>query len=139
MAKSDGRILLEPDSIPSPALLVHFCTSCIFEGSIDLNMIASAANVALKAPFSVSSTASPSSKRSPMLASPRVSRALGVVYAASELPGSGVEKEGPNFAPLKDIQAIMQILPHRYPFLLVDRVLEWEYGKYAVGYKVRLR
>ena len=25
--------------------------------------------------------------------------------------------------------------PHRYPFLLVDRVLEWEYGKYAVGYK----
>lgn len=23
----------------------------------------------------------------------------------------------------------------RYPFLLVDRVLEWEYGKYAVGYK----
>ena len=24
---------------------------------------------------------------------------------------------------------------HRYPFLLVDRVLEWEYGKYAVGYK----
>lgn len=91
-------------------------------------MIASAANVALKAPFSVSSTASPSSKRSPMLASPRVSRALGVVYAASELPGSGVEKEGPNFAPLKDIQAIMQILPHRYPFLLVDRVLEWEYA-----------
>lgn len=26
-------------------------------------------------------------------------------------------------------------LPRRYPFLLVDRVLEWEYGKYAVGYK----
>jgi 3-hydroxyacyl-[acyl-carrier-protein] dehydratase len=24
---------------------------------------------------------------------------------------------------------------HRYPFLLVDRILEWEYGKYAVGYK----
>eukprot|EP00887_Chlorella_sp_A99_P004621 scaffold4.g4621.t1 len=36
---------------------------------------------------------------------------------------------------LKDIQEIMNILPHRYPFLLVDRVLEWEYGKYAVGYK----
>jgi 3-hydroxyacyl-[acyl-carrier-protein] dehydratase len=50
-----------------------------------------------------------------------------------------VEKEGPNFAPLKDIQAIMDVLPHRFPFLLVDRVLEWEYGKYAVGYKVRLR
>lgn len=25
--------------------------------------------------------------------------------------------------------------PARYPFLLVDRVLEWEYGKHAVGYK----
>jgi hypothetical protein len=103
-------------------------------------MIASAANVALKAPFSVSSTTA--SPRSPMLASPRVSRARGVVptvvYAASELPGSGVEKEGPNFAPLKDIQAIQDVLPHRFPFLLVDRVLEWEYGKYAVGYKVRL-
>lgn len=105
-------------------------------------MIASAANVALKAPFSVSSASpsSPASKqRSPTLASPRVSRARGVVYAASELPGSGVEKEGPNFAPLKDIQAIQDVLPHRFPFLLVDRVLEWEYGKYAVGYKVRLR
>ncbi len=100
-------------------------------------MIATAATVAVKAPFiSVSSTASPSSKCSAVLASPRVSRARGVVYAASELPGSGVEKQGPNFTPLKDIQAIMDILPHRYPFLLVDRVLEWEYGKYAVGYKV---
>lgn len=53
-----------------------------------------------------------------------------------EKPGSGVETQGPNFTPLKDIQAIMDVLPHRYPFLLVDRVLEWEYGKYAVGYKV---
>ncbi|KFM29175.1 3-hydroxyacyl-[acyl-carrier-protein] dehydratase FabZ [Auxenochlorella protothecoides] len=26
-------------------------------------------------------------------------------------------------------------LSHRFPFLLVDRVLEWESGKYAVGYK----
>lgn len=24
---------------------------------------------------------------------------------------------------------------HRYPFLLVDRVVEWEHEKYAVGYK----
>eukprot|EP00967_Tisochrysis_lutea_P105582 scaffold161095_cov19-Tisochrysis_lutea.AAC.2 len=24
---------------------------------------------------------------------------------------------------------------HRYPFLLVDRVVEWEKEKYAVGYK----
>ncbi len=100
-------------------------------------MIASALNTAVKAPFTSISTSSPSSNRPSALASLRVSRARGVVYAASELPGSGVEKQGPNFTPLKDIQAIMDILPHRYPFLLVDRVLEWEYGKYAVGYKVR--
>lgn len=28
-----------------------------------------------------------------------------------------------------------QLLPCRYPFLLVDRVVEIEYGKSAVGYK----
>jgi UDP-3-O-[3-hydroxymyristoyl] N-acetylglucosamine deacetylase/3-hydroxyacyl-[acyl-carrier-protein] dehydratase len=31
--------------------------------------------------------------------------------------------------PVMDIVAIMKILPHRYPFLLVDRVLELEVGK----------
>jgi 3-hydroxyacyl-[acyl-carrier-protein] dehydratase len=30
---------------------------------------------------------------------------------------------------------IMRILPHRYPFLLVDRILELEPGKRAVGIK----
>ena len=34
-----------------------------------------------------------------------------------------------------DIQAIREILPHRYPFLLVDRVLELDPGKRAVGIK----
>jgi len=34
-----------------------------------------------------------------------------------------------------DITAIMKILPHRYPFLLVDRVLDLEKGKRAVGVK----
>jgi len=28
-----------------------------------------------------------------------------------------------------DIEAIMQFLPHRYPFLLVDRVLEYQEGE----------
>ena len=31
---------------------------------------------------------------------------------------------------------IRRILPHRYPFLLVDRVTELEPGKRAVGYKM---
>jgi 3-hydroxyacyl-[acyl-carrier-protein] dehydratase len=25
-----------------------------------------------------------------------------------------------------DIKAIQEIIPHRYPFLLVDRIVEWE-------------
>lgn len=33
------------------------------------------------------------------------------------------------------INEIMQILPHRYPFLLVDRIIELEPGKRVVGLK----
>jgi len=36
---------------------------------------------------------------------------------------------------MMDINQIQAILPHRYPFLLVDRVLELEPGKRAVGIK----
>jgi 3-hydroxyacyl-[acyl-carrier-protein] dehydratase len=32
-------------------------------------------------------------------------------------------------------QDIMKILPHRYPFLLVDRIVELEVGTKAVGIK----
>jgi 3-hydroxyacyl-[acyl-carrier-protein] dehydratase len=34
-----------------------------------------------------------------------------------------------------DIAQIKEIIPHRYPFLLVDRILEVEEGKRAVGIK----
>jgi 3-hydroxyacyl-[acyl-carrier-protein] dehydratase len=34
-----------------------------------------------------------------------------------------------------DIEDIQRILPHRYPFLLVDRILELEPGMRAVGLK----
>jgi 3-hydroxyacyl-[acyl-carrier-protein] dehydratase len=34
-----------------------------------------------------------------------------------------------------DIEAIREILPHRYPFLLVDRILELEPGVRAIGIK----
>ena len=34
-----------------------------------------------------------------------------------------------------DYTAIQKILPHRYPFLLVDRVIDFEDGKYAVAVK----
>ncbi len=34
-----------------------------------------------------------------------------------------------------DVNFIMEIIPHRYPFLLVDRLLELDPGNYAVGLK----
>ena len=33
------------------------------------------------------------------------------------------------------IETIAKILPHRYPFLLIDRVTDLENGKYAKGIK----
>lgn len=43
-------------------------------------------------------------------------------------------KDISNVPPL-DINEIKRILPHRYPFLLVDRIVELEEDKYAVGIK----
>jgi len=34
-----------------------------------------------------------------------------------------------------DVNDILERLPHRYPFLLIDRVTELEPGKYIKGYK----
>ena len=34
-----------------------------------------------------------------------------------------------------EINRVKEILPHRYPFLLVDKVIEFEAGKRAVGIK----
>jgi UDP-3-O-[3-hydroxymyristoyl] N-acetylglucosamine deacetylase / 3-hydroxyacyl-[acyl-carrier-protein] dehydratase len=42
---------------------------------------------------------------------------------------------GPANAPIVDITRIMQYLPHRYPMLLVDRIVEYEAGKRIVGIK----
>jgi len=38
-------------------------------------------------------------------------------------------------APIMGIQEILGTLPHRYPFLLVDRIIEIEHGKRIVGIK----
>ena len=37
--------------------------------------------------------------------------------------------------PLLDVVGIMRILPHRYPFLLVDRIVSIDEGKRIVGLK----
>lgn len=36
---------------------------------------------------------------------------------------------------MMNIKEIKEILPHRYPFLLVDRITEMEEGKFIKGYK----
>jgi UDP-3-O-[3-hydroxymyristoyl] N-acetylglucosamine deacetylase/3-hydroxyacyl-[acyl-carrier-protein] dehydratase len=47
---------------------------------------------------------------------------------------SRVEKQAAT-RPILNIQQILQYLPHRYPFLLVDRVIEFEERKRIVGLK----
>jgi len=34
-----------------------------------------------------------------------------------------------------NVEEIMEYIPHRYPFLLIDRIIEFEPGKRAVGIK----
>lgn len=34
-----------------------------------------------------------------------------------------------------DINEILRLLPHRYPFLLIDRVVDYKLGEYLRGYK----
>ena len=45
------------------------------------------------------------------------------------------ESNGPGESPALDINDIMRLLPHRPPFLLVDRILELEPGVRGVGIK----
>ncbi|BBN04470.1 3-hydroxyacyl-[acyl-carrier-protein] dehydratase [Marchantia polymorpha subsp. ruderalis] len=52
--------------------------------------------------------------------------------AADEVP---IEKRYPAFPSVLDINAIRNILPHRFPFLLVDRVIEYNPGVSAVAIK----
>ncbi|PCH99712.1 MAG: 3-hydroxyacyl-[acyl-carrier-protein] dehydratase FabZ [Alphaproteobacteria bacterium] len=37
--------------------------------------------------------------------------------------------------PVIDIHAIMDLIPHRYPFLLVDRIIDYKEGEWAIGLK----
>ncbi|XP_078432040.1 uncharacterized protein LOC144703681 [Wolffia australiana] len=46
-----------------------------------------------------------------------------------------IEKRFEAFPTVMDINQIREILPHRFPFLLVDRVIEYKAGVSAVGIK----
>ncbi|MFH0809327.1 MAG: hypothetical protein V2A77_02470, partial [Pseudomonadota bacterium] len=45
------------------------------------------------------------------------------------------KKEMEATAAVLDVERIKEVLPHRYPFLLVDRILEMEQGCRVVGLK----
>ena len=56
----------------------------------------------------------------------QVQEAIDVVERTDSLADQG---------PPMDIHKILRVLPHRYPFLMVDRVVEMEEGRRAVGIK----
>ena len=45
------------------------------------------------------------------------------------------QKSPPKNKELQNIEKILKVLPHRYPFLLVDRILEMEKGKSLIAIK----
>ncbi|KAH7671203.1 Beta-hydroxyacyl-(acyl-carrier-protein) dehydratase FabZ protein [Dioscorea alata] len=55
--------------------------------------------------------------------------------AEAETEAVPIEKQFPPFPTVMDINQIREILPHRFPFLLVDRVIEYTPGVTAVGIK----
>ncbi|KAI0528586.1 hypothetical protein KFK09_001128 [Dendrobium nobile] len=56
----------------------------------------------------------------------------GALKVEEQIP---IEKRIPAFPTVMDISKIREILPHRFPFLLVDRVIEYEAGVTAVAIK----
>lgn len=48
---------------------------------------------------------------------------------------TGMPKEVREGAKELNLEEILQILPHRYPFLLIDRVLDYEAGKWCIARK----
>ncbi|KAG7600043.1 Beta-hydroxydecanoyl thiol ester dehydrase FabA/FabZ [Arabidopsis suecica] len=68
-------------------------------------------------------------------------RSSSLVLCSTDEPKSNTEKEIPielryeAFPTVMDINKIQEILPHRFPFLLVDRVIEYTAGVSAVAIK----
>ncbi|PAN34046.2 hypothetical protein GQ55_6G070900 [Panicum hallii var. hallii] len=81
--------------------------------------------------LSASAVAAPAPRRL-VLAARRAADGDNVETAPEVVP---IEKRFPAFPSVMDINQIREILPHRFPFLLVDRVIEYKAGEYAVGIK----
>lgn len=90
-------------------------------------------------PFSISRPISiKSPKNSSNVLKPKIVRSVEGDGAATapavdeEIP---IEKRYPAFPAILDINQIRNILPHRFPFLLVDRVVEYQPGVSVVAIK----
>ncbi|XP_074275606.1 uncharacterized protein LOC141599482 [Silene latifolia] len=78
---------------------------------------------------------SPFKPRSLSLSSPPKHLSLFVLSATTSDDAIPIENRFPAFPTILDINQIREILPHRFPFLLVDRVVEYNPGVSAVGIK----
>merc|ERR1719231_927299 len=81
---------------------------------------------------------------SALLLAPAVPRArqIRMEEAVEEAPATDTCKGAEGWSsmiaepePVFDILKVKDVLPHRYPFLLVDKIIEFEPGKRAVGIK----
>ncbi|KAI7737426.1 hypothetical protein M8C21_004877 [Ambrosia artemisiifolia] len=96
-------------------------------------------------PFSNRTSLRPIS-RSPSLSTPSITHQTLFITNCSSPPSDNnnnitskdqtpIELRFPAFPTVLDINQIREILPHRFPFLLVDRVIEYNPGVSAVGIK----
>ncbi|KAE8676570.1 dehydratase FabZ [Hibiscus syriacus] len=77
---------------------------------------------------------------SPSLSLKLTHHSISPLHCSSNVPdttenGNPIETRYPAFPTVMDIDMIREILPHRFPFLLVDRVVEYNPGVSAVGIK----
>ncbi|XP_039133830.1 3-hydroxyacyl-[acyl-carrier-protein] dehydratase FabZ-like, partial [Dioscorea cayenensis subsp. rotundata] len=120
------EIPLLPSSSPQPlpsslAALPHSSSSPSLHGS--LLPLRSRSQTLVFSPLRFPSR----SRSAPSLAAPS--------NAEAETEAVPIEKQFPPFPTVMDINQIREILPHRFPFLLVDRVIEYTPGVTAVGIK----
>jgi len=45
------------------------------------------------------------------------------------------ENETKSGTPAISVERIMEMIPHRYPFLMIDKIIEMVHGEYAIGVK----
>ena len=64
----------------------------------------------------------------------KIARKISQQIKRSTTAGVGTQRHVPDLQVL-DVNEIMKILPHREPFLFVDRIIKLEKGKHAVGVK----